>query len=162
MNDTRPSGRHPVNIGHLVMGLAFLGIVGVWALIQTDTVGGDDVRWLLPVPWVLAGAAGLVATAVTGSRRYAVRRTGWAGEQPAEHAFDRPGWVGDEPAPEPAPEPEPGGPLSRMAGLSRLSELEHLGDRPAPPASSEPVEETRPLFSQPDEDPQRPRDEEQS
>ena len=31
-------GRHPLNTGHLVMGLAFLGIVVVWALVQTDTV----------------------------------------------------------------------------------------------------------------------------
>ncbi len=55
----RLSGRHPVNIGHLVMGLAFLGIVGVWALVQTDTVTGDDIRWLLPIPWVVAGVVGL-------------------------------------------------------------------------------------------------------
>ena len=64
------------------MGLALLGIVGVWALIQTDTVTGDEIHWLLPIPWVVAGLAGLVATAVTGSRRYAVRQTGWVGEQP--------------------------------------------------------------------------------
>ena len=62
------------------MGLAFLGIVGVWALIQTDTVTGDDIRWLMPIPWVLAGVVGLAATAITGSRRYAVRQTGWVGD----------------------------------------------------------------------------------
>ena len=34
-HDTFASGgRHPVNVGHLVMGLAFLGIVGIWALVQ--------------------------------------------------------------------------------------------------------------------------------
>ena len=55
--DPELSGRHPVNIGHLVMGLAFVGLVGVWALIQGDIVQGDDIRWLLPVPWVLAGIA---------------------------------------------------------------------------------------------------------
>ena len=78
----RPSGRHQLSIGHLVMGLAFLGIVGVWGLIQTDTVTGDDIRWLMPIPWVLAGVVGLAATAITGSRRYAVRHTGWVGERP--------------------------------------------------------------------------------
>ncbi len=82
--DQRPSGRHPINIGHLVMGLALLGIVGIWALVQTDTVTGDDIRWLLPIPWVVAGAAGLAVTAVTGSRRYAVRQVGWVGDQPPE------------------------------------------------------------------------------
>ena len=81
MNTTdRPTGRHPVNIGHLVMGLAFLGIVGIWALVQTDTVTGDDIRWLMPIPWVVAGVVGLAVTAVTGSRRYAVRQTGWVGD----------------------------------------------------------------------------------
>jgi hypothetical protein len=80
----RPSGRHQISIGHLVMGLAFLGIVGVWALIQTDTVTGDDIRWLMPIPWVLAGVVGLAATAITGSRRYAVRQTGWVGTQPEQ------------------------------------------------------------------------------
>jgi hypothetical protein len=78
------SGRHQINIGHLVMGVAFLGIVGVWGLVQTDTVTGDDIRWLMPIPWVVGGAIGLVATAVTGSRRYAVRQTGWVGAQPEE------------------------------------------------------------------------------
>ena len=62
-------GRHPVHVTHLVMGLVFLGIVVVWALVQADLVGGDDVRWLLPVPWVLAGGAGLLATTVSARRR---------------------------------------------------------------------------------------------
>jgi hypothetical protein len=75
----RPSGRHQISIGHLVMGLAFLGIVGVWGLVQTDTVGGDDIRWLMPIPWVVAGLVGLAATAITGQRRHAVRQTGWVG-----------------------------------------------------------------------------------
>lgn len=73
------SGRHPVNIGHLVMGLAFLGLVGVWAIIQSDLVDGADVRWLIPVPWIFAGAAGLLATTLT-ARKHAVSRTGWEGE----------------------------------------------------------------------------------
>ncbi|MCD4524605.1 hypothetical protein [Nocardioides sp. cx-173] len=71
------SGRHPVNVGHLVMGIAFLGLALVWSLIANDVVEGDHVRWLLPVPWVLAGAAGLAAVAVTGRRRHAVRQRGW-------------------------------------------------------------------------------------
>lgn len=73
----RPSGRHPVNVGHLVMGIAFLAMVGVWALVQSDVVGGSDVRWLLPVPWVLAGLGGLLAIAITGSRKWTTRQTGW-------------------------------------------------------------------------------------
>lgn len=80
---TRPqSGRHPVNVAHLVMGIAFLGMVGVWALIEGDVVGNGDVHWLLPVPWVLAGLAGLLALALSGSRRWTTRQTGWVGDVP--------------------------------------------------------------------------------
>ncbi len=88
VTNDRLSGRHPVNIGHLVMGLALLGIVCVWSIVQTDTVNGEDIRWLLPIPWVFAGVVGLAVTAITGSRRYAVRQTGWVGtqsEQPDQH-----------------------------------------------------------------------------
>jgi len=77
MTTERQSGRHPVSVGHLVMGIAFLTMVGVWALIQTDVVDDDDVRWLLPIPWVLAGLGGLVALALSGSRRWTTRQTGW-------------------------------------------------------------------------------------
>ena len=97
MSDQRVSGRHPVNIGHLVMGLAFVGIVGIWGLVQSDVVNGDEIRWLLPIPWVVAGAAGLAVTAITGSRRYAVRQTGWVGEPP----------VSGEQQPDPQPQTDP-------------------------------------------------------
>jgi hypothetical protein len=64
----KPSGRHPVNIGQLVMGVAFAGMVLVWALVQGDVVETSELRWLLPIPWIAAGAAGLAAT-VWPSRR---------------------------------------------------------------------------------------------
>jgi hypothetical protein len=57
------AGRHPVNVLHLVFGVAFVGLVVNWALIQSDTVDGSGLRWLLPIPWVAAGAAGLIAAA---------------------------------------------------------------------------------------------------
>lgn len=78
------SGRHPVNIGQLVMGIAFLGLVGIWALVQGDLVEGGDVRWLLPVPWVFAGVAGLLTTALTARRRTFNRQVGWVGEDDRE------------------------------------------------------------------------------
>lgn len=76
---TRESGRHPVNVGHLVMGIAFLGMVGVWALIESEAVGGGDVHWLFPLPWVLAGLAGLTAIGISGSRRWSTKQVGWVG-----------------------------------------------------------------------------------
>jgi hypothetical protein len=93
---TEPSGRHPVNIGHLVMGLAFVGLVGVWALIQGDVVQGDDIRWLLPLPWVLAGIAGLLAAALNSRHRRTDRQTGWVGPGSA-------GYAGPESGPESGP-----------------------------------------------------------
>lgn len=62
-------GRHPVNIGHLVMGLVFLTFVGAWGLVQTDVVTGDDMHWLLPIPWVVGGAVGVAVAVVAGVRR---------------------------------------------------------------------------------------------
>ncbi|ANH36740.1 hypothetical protein I601_0287 [Nocardioides dokdonensis FR1436] len=62
-------GRHPVNVGQLVMGLAFLGLVTVWVLLSADVADGDALSWLLPVPWLVAGAAGLLATTLGAARR---------------------------------------------------------------------------------------------
>lgn len=80
------TGRHPVNIGHLVMGVAFLGLVAVWALVTADAVRGDDIRWLLPLPWVLAGVAGLVGLITADRRRTGSQHTGWAGSDPTSTA----------------------------------------------------------------------------
>lgn len=69
INDTAPRSLHPVHVGHLVMGLAFLGVVAVWAMVQSEVVSNDDIRWLLPLPWVFAGAAGLLAVVLSGRGR---------------------------------------------------------------------------------------------
>lgn len=58
----RPTGFHPVNVGQLVMGVAFAGLLTVWALFQSDVVDSDQLRWMMPIPWIAAGAAGLAAT----------------------------------------------------------------------------------------------------
>ena len=63
------SGRHPVNVGHLVMGVAFLGLTAIWALFESGTIGSDDLRWLMPLPWLAAGVAGLLAVVLSGRRR---------------------------------------------------------------------------------------------
>ena len=67
--DTSTRSTHPVHVGHLVMGLAFLGLVGIWAVVQSDVVSTEDVRWLLPLPWVFAGVAGLLAVVLSGRSR---------------------------------------------------------------------------------------------
>ena len=40
----------PVNVFHLVFGVAFLGMVVNWALIESGTVETHNLRWLLPIP----------------------------------------------------------------------------------------------------------------
>lgn len=82
------SGRHPVNVGHLVMGVAFLGLFTVWALVVGDVVEGSDIRWLLPVPWVLAGVAGLVGITLSNRRKHLARQTDWVTPTPAGNAPD--------------------------------------------------------------------------
>jgi hypothetical protein len=67
--DDRKSGRHPVNVSHLVMGLVFLGIAGSWVLRKLDVIDADGWRWALPAILVLAGAAGLVAAVAKGLGR---------------------------------------------------------------------------------------------
>ena len=64
----KDSGLHPVNITQLVLGVAFAGMVLVWALVQGDVVGTGELRWLMPIPWIAAGAAGLAATVWPGRR----------------------------------------------------------------------------------------------
>ena len=68
INDDTTRSTHPVHVGHLVMGLAFLGLVGIWAAVQYGGVSSEDLRWLLPLPWVFAGAAGLLAVTLSGRR----------------------------------------------------------------------------------------------
>lgn len=68
MNEEDRSGRHPVSVGHLVMGVAFIGILATWALYEGGVVAAQELRWLLPVPWLAAGLAGIGAMTL-GSRR---------------------------------------------------------------------------------------------
>ena len=70
------------------MGVALLGLVAIWALIIGDVVEGDDVRWLLPAPWVLAGAAGLIALAVDRPPRPREPQVGWVA-LPSDRAHHR-------------------------------------------------------------------------
>lgn len=62
------SGRHPVNVAQLVMAVAFAGLLTIWALFEFGVAGREDFRWLLPLPWLAAGAAGLLATGLPWRR----------------------------------------------------------------------------------------------
>lgn len=67
--EERTGGRHPLHVGHLVMGLAFVGVVVIWLLGAVANVSGDDLQWLVPVPFLLAGGLGVLALLLSGRRR---------------------------------------------------------------------------------------------
>ncbi len=76
---------HPLNVSYLVVGLAFLGIAGSWALSAADVVDAGDVGWMIPLSLVAAGAIGLVAFIARGTRRSRNR-------QEVPSAFDEPAY----------------------------------------------------------------------
>ncbi len=61
-------GFHPLGTAHLVIGIVLLALSVLWALLTGGVIGSGDLRWLLPLPFVLAGAAGLVALALSARR----------------------------------------------------------------------------------------------
>ncbi len=57
----------PVKITHLVFGLAFVGLAGLW-LLGTIAVDPNQLALALPGVLILAGVAGLAATMVNQRR----------------------------------------------------------------------------------------------
>lgn len=60
--------RHPLELGPLVVGIVFLGIVAAWALVELGVVGLPDAAWLLPAVLIGAGGMGVVLAATKPSR----------------------------------------------------------------------------------------------
>lgn len=83
----RRTGWHRVNTGHLVMGVAFTGLLVVWALVVSDTVQVEQHGWVMGLPWLAAGAAGLIASVLRGRHH----DQGWD-----QHAWDGHGWDGQQ------------------------------------------------------------------
>jgi hypothetical protein len=79
---------HPLNVSYLVIGLAFLGITGSWALRRTGVIDAADMEWLLPLMLVVAGGIGLVAFVARGVTRRA--RTDAPAGGPFDDAVDQP------------------------------------------------------------------------
>ncbi|GAA3545311.1 hypothetical protein [Nocardioides daeguensis] len=78
----RRTGWHRVNTGHLVMGVAFTGLLIVWALVVSDTVQVEEDGWIMGLPWLAAGAAGLIASVLRGRRPDETwEQAGWEGQQ---------------------------------------------------------------------------------
>ncbi len=69
LSSASSTGRHPVETGYLVMGIAFLSFTAVWGGYQLGWWDSHSMRFLMPVPWVLGGAIGLIALAISSRRR---------------------------------------------------------------------------------------------
>ncbi len=65
--------KHDTDVTSLVFGLLFLGLAGVWALVQYDVLTLPAASVVGPVLLVIAGAAGLLISLRRGvSRRSAM------------------------------------------------------------------------------------------
>ena len=73
-----PPAERYIKVVHLVFGLIYLGIVGLWVLGTSGTVDwGDSVRYLAPIVLVVAGGIGLAAALLPGVRRRATTDNGF-------------------------------------------------------------------------------------
>lgn len=54
--------------GHLVVGLVFLLLTGVWGLYVSGSIGTDHLRWLIPLPLLIGGGVSLVALAASNRK----------------------------------------------------------------------------------------------
>ncbi|QNN51497.1 hypothetical protein [Nocardioides mesophilus] len=91
---------HPLNVSYLVVGLAFLGIAGSWALhaAAADIIDAGDVGWLVPLSLVVAGVIGLVAFAAKGVSRGRSRAAGATAYDAEARPEDEPAYdVGTDP-----------------------------------------------------------------
>jgi hypothetical protein len=78
-----PPADRSVKIPHLVLGLLFLGLAGIWALGVSGVLRGEELTILAPGVLVAAGVIGLVAS-LAGARNRSRRR---AGSVPATESF---------------------------------------------------------------------------
>lgn len=70
-----PPADHSVKIPHLVFGLLFLGVAGIWALVVTEVITEDRLPILAPAVLIVAGVIGLaVSLASTRNRRTRANR----------------------------------------------------------------------------------------
>lgn len=54
--------KNRIKVGHLVVGLVFLGLAASWALRASGVIGDPQTGVVIPVVLVLAGIAGLAVT----------------------------------------------------------------------------------------------------
>ena len=65
----QPPADRSVKVPHLVFGLLFLGVAGIWALGASDAISGEHLAVLGPAVLILAGVVGLAASLANGRNR---------------------------------------------------------------------------------------------
>ena len=60
---------HPVRVVHLVFGLLLVAFLTLWAMVETDAIDQGELHWLIPVPFLVLGAAGLGLSLVRAVRK---------------------------------------------------------------------------------------------
>ncbi len=68
---TTPPPDHSVKVTHLVFGLLFLGVAGVWALVSGGVITAGRLTYLGPGVLILAGVVGLAASMASSRNRHA-------------------------------------------------------------------------------------------
>lgn len=66
-----PAADRSVKIPHLVFGLLFLGVAGIWALVVSDVITEDRLPVLAPAVLIVAGVIGLAASLASTRNRKA-------------------------------------------------------------------------------------------
>src|SRR3954454_2831390 len=65
----QPPADRSVKVPHLVFGLLFLGVAGIWALGASDAISGEHLAVLGPAVLILAGVVALAASLANGRNR---------------------------------------------------------------------------------------------
>ncbi len=106
MSDTTYSARsqspadRSVKVPHLVFGLLFLGVAGIWALGASNAISGEQLAVLGPGVLIVAGVIGLAASLANGRNRRRSNRAGSALDS-HDYATTEP----TEPSTEPSTDP---------------------------------------------------------
>lgn len=66
---TDGSGFHQTHVTHLVFGLLIATILALSAAVEYAGVDAHNLRFLIPLPFILAGAGGLAGLALNTRRR---------------------------------------------------------------------------------------------
>ena len=78
--------RHDTDVTSLVFGLIFVGVVGLWALVASDTMDFPDLSVLGPALLVVAGFIGLAATLGSSAKQRARAQQAQSQQAQSQHA----------------------------------------------------------------------------